>query len=143
MSVNTGEENMGSQIIWEDAWGEVIDRPEQDIIEIRWFDTTSDFDSDTFNDWLAEFAGAVEAAQRSRILTDATAFRMPMELMDGAWRDANIIPRYNAAGVKKFAFLMPAGMPAIGAAPTLEGPAQYPTAYFGTRRDALNWLGAD
>ena len=134
---------MTSQIIWEDAWGEVIDRPKQDIIEIRWFDTTSDFDRDSFNEWLAEFAGAVEAAQRSRILTDATAFRMPMEHMDGEWRDANIIPRYNAAGVKKFAFLMPEGMPAIGAEPTLEGPSEYPTAYFGRRRDAIEWLAAD
>jgi hypothetical protein len=56
------------------------------------------------------------------------------------WRDANIVPRYNAAGVKKFAFHMPAGMPAIGTAPSREGPADYPTAYFGRRQDALDWL---
>jgi hypothetical protein len=37
--------------------------------------------------------------------------------MDGPWRDANIIPRYNAAGVKKFAH-MPEGMPMIGEPPT-------------------------
>lgn len=65
---------------------------------------------------------------------------MPMEQMDGEWRDANIIPRYNAAGVQRFAFLMPDGMPAIGAPPVHEGPAEYPTAYFGTRRDAFAWL---
>jgi hypothetical protein len=34
--------------------------------------------------------------------------------MDGPWRDVNIIPRYNAAGVRKFAFHMPDGMPMIG-----------------------------
>ena len=48
---------------------------------------------------------------------------MPMARMDLAWRDANIIPRYNTAGVKRFAFLMPAGMPAIGTPPSPEGPA--------------------
>ena len=63
-------------------------------------------------------------------------------LMDGDWRDANIIPRYNAAGVKKFAFLMPAGMPAIGAPPAPEGPGEFPTAYFGTRAEARAWLSA-
>lgn len=134
---------MASTIVWEDIWGEVIDREQADVIEIRWYDTTREFDRDSFNSWLAGFAGAVEAAGRSRILTDATSFTMAMEHMDGEWRDANIIPRYNAAGVKKFAFLMPQGMPAIGAEPTIEGPADYPTAYFGTRRDALAWLAED
>ena len=42
----------------------------------------------------------VEAAGRSGILTDSLAFMMDMALMDGAWRDAHIIPRYTAAGVR-------------------------------------------
>jgi hypothetical protein len=63
--------------------------------------------------------------------------------MDGGWRDANIIPRYNAAGVRRFAFVMPAGMPAIGAAPAPEGPGDFPTGYFGRREDAIAWLAAD
>lgn len=134
---------MGSEIVWEDKWGEVIDRPDRDYIEIRWFDTTRDLDGETFNEWLARFAGLVEQTRRSAILTDSSVFRMPMENTDGAWRDANIIPRYNAAGVRKFAFLMPEGMPAIGAPPTREGPADFPTGYFGTRESALAWLEDD
>ncbi len=134
---------MASTIVLEDRWGEVIDRPDSDLIEIRWFDTTRDFDSGTFNQWLSRFAEAVEATGRSRVLTDATVFAMSRDQMDGPWRDANIIPRYNAAGVEKFAFLMPAGMPAIGAPPQPEGPADFPTAYFGTRQDALDWLAGD
>ena len=51
-----------------------------------------------------------------------------------------VIPRYNGAGIQKFAFHMPAGMPAIGAPPAPEGPANFPTAYFGARADALAWL---
>ena len=131
---------MGSHIVWEDQWGEIIDRPEADLIEIRWYDTTRDLDTHACNEWLSRFAGAVEQTRRSCILTDAISFRMPMERMDSAWRDAHIVPRYNAAGVKKFAFLMPEGMPAIGAPPTHEGPAEYLTAYFGTRDAALRWL---
>lgn len=131
---------MTSTIVHEDRWGEVIDRPDADLIEIRWFDTTRHLTSDAFNAWLAEFATCVERAGRSRILTDATVFRMPMDRMDAAWRDANIIPRYNDAGVTKFAFLMPERMPPIGSEPAPEGPATFPTAYFGTRADALAWL---
>jgi hypothetical protein len=66
-----------------------------------------------------------------------------MARMDGDWRDANIIPRYNKAGVRRFAFLMPEGMPAIGTPPAVEGPADFPTAYFGSRADALAWFVAD
>lgn len=130
----------GSQIIWEDKWGEIIDRPDVDLIEIRWYDTTTDLDGERFNQWLRRFADAVEQARRSNILTDAVVFGMAMEQMDGEWRDANIIPRYNAAGVQKFAFIMPKGMPAIGAPPEPEGPADFPTGYFASRSDALLWL---
>ena len=131
---------MSSHIVWEDKWGDVIDRPDLDLVEIRWFDTTRDLDGETFNQWLAGFAGAVEAAGRSGVLTDATVFGMTMDQMDGAWRDENIIPRYNSAGVEKFAFIMPAGVPMIGAPPAPEGPADFPTAYFGSRAEALAWL---
>jgi hypothetical protein len=74
------------------------------------------------------------------VLIDSTTFRMSPAKMDGPWRDANIIPRYNAAGVTKFAFHMPDGMPMIGEPPTPEAPGRFPTGYFGRRQDALNWL---
>ena len=53
-----------------------------------------------------------------------------------------IIPRYNQAGVEKFAFLMPEGMPAIDAPPAPEEPVSFPTAYFGSRADATARLAA-
>ena len=123
-----------------DQWGECIDRVDEDLCETRWFDTTSAMDADDFNRFLGDFASVIEESGRSGVLVDATHFMMPMEKMSLNWRDENITPRYNAAGVKKFAFLMPTGMPAIGAEPAIEGPAKYPTAYFGTRQTALDWL---
>ncbi len=60
--------------------------------------------------------------------------------MDMEWRDANIVPKYHEAGLTKFAFHMPAGMPLIGTEPAPEGFANYPTGCFGTRRAALEWL---
>lgn len=132
---------MASSIVYEDRWGEAIDRPDGDLIEIRWFDTTSEITKDQFEEWLSGFAGAVEGAGRSGIVVDATSFGMDPSFNDMEWRDANIVPRYNAVGVKKFAFVMPEGMPLIGKDPEAEGPADYETGYFGTRADALGWLG--
>lgn len=129
-----------SNHMFEDEWGEVIDRGDAGLIEIRWFDATETMSRDQFNAWLDNFAGLVEQARRPGILVDATAFRMSMENMDGKYRDDNIIPRYNAAGVQRFAFLMPEGMPAIGAPPAAEGPSEYLAAYFGRRARATAWL---
>jgi len=128
--------------VYEDRWGEVFDRPSADLIELRWFDTTADMSAHEFQDWLTNFAECVEKCGRSRVLIDSTTFRMSPANMDGPWRDANIIPRYNAAGVAKFAFHMPEGMPMIGKPPAPEGPGRFPTGYFGRRHDALDWLAS-
>ncbi len=127
-----------NEIIYNDRWGEII--AGDGYVEIRWFDTTQGMDGADFNAFLAQYATAVERAGQPGCLVDANLFRMDMDKMSMGWRDENIVPRYNAAGVKKFAFHMPAGMPAIGKPPTPEGPAQFPTAYFGTRTEALAWL---
>jgi hypothetical protein len=129
--------------IYEDRWGDVLDRPGADLVELRWFDTTEEMSAQDFKDALATFAGCIEKCGRTRVLIDGTSFLMRPEDMDGPWRDAHIIPRYNAAGVRRFAFHMPAGMPMIGATPAPEEPGQFPTGYFGRRRDALAWLAQD
>ena len=129
-----------AQIIYSDRWGDVVDRPTEDLVEIRWFDTTAEMDGDAFNAFLARYAEQVEACRRGAGFVDAVQFRMDMARMDMGWRDAHIIPRYNAAGMRRFAFHMAPGMPMIGAAPAKEGPAAFPTGYFGTRADALAWL---
>ena len=133
---------MDARIMYEDRWGAIIDYKSDDRIEIRWFDTTSAMTADEFKRWLSEFAGHEERLRRSRSLTDATSFLMDRANLDDAWRDANIVPRYNAAGVKKFAFHFPEGVPMIGQPPAPEGSAKFPTGYFGRREDALAWLNS-
>jgi len=131
---------MAASLVYSDKWGDIVDRPDDDLVEIRWFDTTAAMDGDDFNAFLGIYAGAVERCGRAAGLIDAVQFRMDMAKMDPGWRDKHIIPRYNAAGMRRFAFIMPAGMPAIGAPPAAEGPAEFPTAYFGARADALAWI---
>jgi hypothetical protein len=125
---------------YEDGWGEVIDRPALDLVELRWHDATATMTAAQFQDWLATFAGQLEQLGRPRVLVDATRFMMDRARMDDEWRDAHIIPRYNAAGVRRFAFLYPDGVPVIGSPPGPMGPSAFPTGYFGSRQAALDWL---
>lgn len=126
--------------VHEDKWGTIVDHEDLDLLETRWLDSTADLTTEEFNDWLALFADHLERLHRSRVLVDATAFRMDPTRVDTEWRDTHIIPRYERIGVRKFAFHMPAGMPAVGGAPQPEGPATFPTGYFSSRVDALRWL---
>jgi hypothetical protein len=48
------------------------------------------------------------------LLVDVTKFRHSPGESVAAWREAVIIPAYNAAGVKKFAFLPPRRRPRHG-----------------------------
>ena len=126
--------------VYGDQFGDIIDRPEIGVIEIRWFDATASMSADEFQTWLSGFVTELEQRGRRRVLVDTTQFRMDPALMNAAWRDAHIIPRYNAAGVERFAFHMPSGMPLIGRDPAPEGPGEFPTVYFGSRNDIVAWL---
>ena len=128
------------QVRHSDRWGDILDRPDDACVEIRWFDTTAAMTGGDFNRFLQTYAGVIETCGRPGALVDAVQFRMDMAKMSLGWRDQNIIPRYNAAGVRKFAFLMPEGMPAIGHEPKPEGPANFPTGYFAARATALAWI---
>ena len=133
---------MAPTVVHEDEQGSMIDYPDDDYVEIRWYDASSEFTADTFNRRQEVIAGVVEQSGRSRILIDAVQFGMNAQDMDMGWRDTNTIPRINAAGVKKQALIVPAGFPPIGAPPAPEGPADYPTAYFATRAEARAWLSS-
>ncbi len=130
------------QVVYSDQWGDVVDRPEDDCVEIRWFDTTSQMDGNDFSEFLTRYVEQFEQSNCNNGMIDAVQFKMDFAKMNMGWRDIHIVPRYNAAGMKKFAFVMPQGMPAIGKAPVNEGPANFPTAYFATRAEAVAWLKA-
>jgi hypothetical protein len=127
-------------ILHEDAYGSLIDYPDDDYIEVRWYDASVGFTGETFNQRQDVIAEVVEHQSRSNILIDAVQFGMDAAEMDMEWRDANTIPRLNNAGVQKQALIVPTGFPPIGAPPSPEGSANFPTAYFAARADARAWL---
>jgi hypothetical protein len=125
-------------------WGVIINHPDDRILELRWL--PSQMTDDAFKATLALFVWEAEKIRPSFLLIDATEFRH--KFGDGVmqWRNDAIIPRYGAAGVRKFAFHVAAGFPGTveaGGKETFDGPAVFPTAWFSTRARALEWLKAD
>ena len=134
---------MGSvQVLYSNRWGDILERSGDNCVEIRWHDASSEMTEPDFQHFLEEYAECVEECGLPGGLIDTLQFKMDTSKLSPGWRDENIIPRYNEAGMKKFAFIMPEGMPAVGAEPMPEGPATFPTGYFDKRADALAWLKA-
>lgn len=123
----------------ENEWGVIVDH--KDVLELRWLRSTATMTDGGFMATLCLFAHEAEKVRPKSLFIDATEFKHAFGpgVMD--WRDAHIIPRYGAAGVRRFAFLMPAGFPGAGAE-AVEGPAVFPTRWFVDRPQALEWLRA-
>ena len=123
-------------------WGAVLQDDTADLLELRWFPSTEQMTDGGFMATLCLFVWEAEKVRPRRLLIDATQFRHRFGEGVMEWRDAHVIPRYGAAGVRKFAFHMPAGFPNAGAE-AVEGPAIFPTRWFVDRPAALDWLRAD
>ena len=124
-------------------WGVVLHHPEDHILELRWLPSTTSMSDGAFKATMALFALEAEKLRPSFLLVDALQFRH--EFGEGVmrWRDDYIIPRYGAAGVRKFAFHVPEGFPnpmEAGGQETIDGPAIFPTAWFSVRKNALEWF---
>ena len=128
-------------------FGVVISHQEPVYMELRWLPATASMTDEDWMTGLMILAAEAEAANASRMLIDATEFGHTFGDRDGSmsWRDRIVIPRYNLAGVKRFAFLMPPGFPGptaeTGAEARIDGEtAQFPTQWFSERENALAWL---
>jgi hypothetical protein len=122
-------------------WGEILHHQSDGILELRWL--PSKMTDGAFKATLALLALEAEKVQPSFLLIDATEFKHQFGPNVMQWRDDCIIPRYGAAGAKKFAFHMPAGFPDTmerGGKEAFEGPAIFPTAWFSERQHALDWF---
>ena len=110
-------------------------------VELRWSPGT--ISEETFRAEITRLAELLEQERVPNALIDVTQFSHDSAPDFEAWREANIIPRYNAAGIKKFAFLLPPGVTQIvenGTMPAREGVANFPTGYFGTRERVFSWF---
>ena len=122
-------------------WGIILHHEDWQTLELRWLPVElSDAD---FKETLTLLADLGEQYKPRCIIIDATEFHHQFGPGVMEWRDENIIPRYGAAGVTKFAFLVNPGFPGTvesGGHPDAEGRATFPTGWFSTRERAYQWL---
>jgi hypothetical protein len=130
-----------SSTVASNAWAEIIHHETDGILELRWL--PSKMSDGAFKATLALFVWEAEKLRPLFLLIDGNQFRHQFGPNVMQWRDDCIIPRYGAAGTRKFAFLMPAGFPntmEAGGKEAVEGPAVFPTAWFSGRKHALDWF---
>jgi hypothetical protein len=111
-------------------------------VELRW--SPGAISEEAFRAEITRLAELLEQERVPNALIDVTRFSHNSAPDFEEWRQAKIIPRYNAAGIKKFAFLLPPGATQIvenGTIPATEGVvARFPTGYFGTRERVFSWF---
>jgi hypothetical protein len=127
-----------SQELTRNAWSTIISHA--GFLELRWLPTSAALDDAGFMGNLDWFASETERLCPRGVLSDAVDLLfVPGEPML-AWRRENIIPRYAAAGVRAFAFLVRPDHPQVGRE-IHEGIANLPTRWFSGRAEAIAWLG--
>ena len=90
-------------------WGIILHHEDWQTLELRWLPVElSDAD---FKETLTLLADLGERYKPRFMIIDATEFHHQFGPGVMEWRDENIIPRYGAAGVTKFAFLVSPGFP--------------------------------
>ena len=127
--------------VYQDRFGAVMYDAARQILELRWFAETEVMTENDFRGWLEHWASAANQHHVPFALIDTRVFKYHPAADFMAWRDEHIIPHYNRAGIKKFAFLLAEGS-APNSEPAPEGPALFPTGYFDSRERIERWFTA-
>ena len=125
--------------LYQDRFGVIFYDDASNMLELRWFAETASMTDDDYMRWLERYAAATEQHHVPFTLIDTREFKHHPGEHTGPWREERIIPQYNRAGVKKFAFLLPEGS-APKTEPMPEGSAQFPTGYFDSREQINHWF---
>ena len=126
-------------------WGTITYYPQWNTLELAWSPNTRSMGDDGFKETLQLLADQGLKVRPTFMIIDATQFFHTLGEGVLLWRDEQIVPLYNEAGVQKFAFLATGAMPGTvekGGVPAPDGPATVPTAWFETRDRLYTWLTA-
>ena len=124
--------------LYRDQFGVLLEDLEHRLLELKWVEGSASMTDDDFKAWLDRFSTEAEARRQPYLVINVRQFRHRPGPEIAAWRDEHVIPRYNRAGVTKFAFLLPEG--SAGAAPAPEPPGKFPTGYFDTTAKIEAWF---
>jgi len=124
-------------------WGTITHHPQWNTLELKWGPQTRSMSDGGFRETLTVMADHGLKVRPDFMIIDATEFLHDVGEGTLAWRDEHIVPLYNQAGVKKFAFLATSRAPGTvekGTEPAPDGPAAFPTGWFETRERLYTWL---
>ena len=129
--------------LYKDEFAEYFRDSEHAAVVQRWSEATASMTEAQFRKGVERLAGLIERERLPNAIVDVIKMGYRPAADFEEWRQTNIIPRYNAAGVRKFAFIYPSsytGTVENGVSPAPEGKATFPFGYFGTRDGMFAWL---
>ena len=120
---------------------------ETNSLIFQWKPETETIKNNDFKEGLSNFAGYAFELKTPNMVVDVRNFKPgagePTPDVMGTWRAEVVIPRYNAAGVKKFAYLRnPDGGGPPVSEPTKHEGETFETAVFDSEEKMMNWLKA-
>ena len=112
------------------------------VLDFVWKEATSEMSDDDFKRALRAFVLNAARHCARALLVDVRAFRHPLGEGIAAWRDAEISPLYNGAGIRRFAYVVPAQAPATpdGAPDPPSAGEDFATRFYHDEADARRWL---
>jgi hypothetical protein len=115
------------------------------LLSFVWTERTSEMTDRDYQEALRAYARVMIERHARRGLIDLRCFRRRVgdDLM--SWRVKEIIPLYHQAGLEKFAYVLPAGVPAPpdDAPATAETGERFRTKRFASEEAAVFWLTTD
>jgi hypothetical protein len=127
--------------LYRGEFGTINHDQEPGVLELEWFESTASMTDDDVKLWLERYTQFGEQYRPAFMLIDARRFRHRFGAELASWREKHIIPRYNAAGVRKLAFLLPKEF-VPGTEPAPESGATFSTGYFDTPEKVSEWFGS-
>jgi len=131
---------MQTQQLHDDDYFRVSWDDDTRVISIDWKEATSAMTDEDFKSELELFAALVGRKKAQGILVDVTHFRHTIGPEAQEWRVKNISGRYFAAGVRRFAFLFPAGASVPPAMNESVPSENFVTRAFNDPKKAMTWL---
>src|SRR6516225_7747240 len=96
---------MPEEILGSDKWSKLIFYPDWNTLELKWLPTTREATEEDASS-MEVFASEAVNRRPNTLIVDTTEFFHRFGEGFEGWRAANIIPKYNASGVTKLAFVM-------------------------------------
>ena len=129
--------------IYSSKYYDVVSDEGSNALVFLWKPETEAMDDLGFREAVSNYAGYLLEQTMPNAVIDVRNFKPPMGVPTqesaGAWRAEVVVPRYNKAKLKKFAYLSaPEGMPV--SPPTRHPGEEFETAVFDSEDQMRSWL---